>query len=136
MRANVAIAIAACWITNPATQLFIMRSQETFGSFLHEKLHFPTIPYFSQFEGTPPPIMGITFESMNAGSFITGFLMMGVVLFLLAFPLVYLLSALMPKLIPKTRYSRARAKVIARQKRESRLLEKNEKAAASQKIKP
>ena len=136
MRANVAIAIAACWITNPATQLFIMRSQENFGCLLHEKLHFPKIPYFSQFEGAPPPIMGITFESMNAGSFITGFLMRGVVLFLLAFPLVYLLSALMPKLIPKTRYSRARAKVLARQKRESRLLEKNEKIKASQKIKP
>lgn len=118
MRANVAIAIAACWVTNPATQIFIMRQQELFGKFLHEKVGFPLIPFFSKFEGKPPAIIGIEFETMNAGSFITGFLMMGFLLFLLAFPLVYLLSALMPRLLPKTRYQRAKAKVIARQKKE------------------
>jgi uncharacterized protein (DUF2062 family) len=119
LRANVAIAIAACWVTNPATQIFIMRQQELFGRFLHDTVGFPRIPFFSKFEGKPPPIMGIEFEMMNAGSFITGFLMMGIVLFLLAFPLVYLISALMPRLLPKTRYQRAKAKVIARQKKET-----------------
>ena len=114
LRANVAIAIAACWVTNPATQLFIMRKQELFGRFLHDRLSFPRIPFFSNFEGRPPAIMGFQLESMNAGSFITGFLMMGILLFLLAYPTVYILSALMPKLLPKTRYQRAKAKVIAR----------------------
>lgn len=118
LRANVAIAIAACWVTNPATQIFIMRNQEVFGKFLHEKLSFPRIPFFSKFEGKPPPIMGFEFETMNAGSFITGFLMMGILLFLLAYPVVYLISALMPKLLPKTRYQRAKAKIIARQQKD------------------
>ncbi len=115
LRANVAIAIAACWVTNPGTQLFIMREQELFGKFLHTSVGFPQIPFFSKLEGTPPAILGHEFESMNAGSFITGFLMMGFLCFLLAFPLIYFLSALMPKLLPKTRYQRAKAKVIARQ---------------------
>lgn len=57
-------------------------------------------------------------ESLNGGSFILGFLSLGFLLFILAFPIVYLLSALMPRLLPKTRYQRARAKVIARQKKE------------------
>ena len=118
IRANVTIAIAACWVTNPATQLFIMRQPELFGKILHEKLKFPRIPFFSNLEGKPPAIMGIEFEKLNAGSFITGFLMMGILLFLLAFPVVYLFSATMPKILPKTRYQRAKAKVIARQKKE------------------
>jgi hypothetical protein len=62
--------------------------------------------------------MVIEIARVNAGNFITGFLMSGILLFLCAFPLVYLLSALMPRLIPKTRYQRAKAKVIARQKKE------------------
>lgn len=122
LRANVAIAIAACWVTNPATQFFIMRQQELFGKFLHTSLEFPKIPFFSKLDYTPPAIMGHEFDSMNAGSFITGFLMMGILAFLLSFPLIYFLSALMPKLLPKTRYQRARAKVIARQlKKTSRI---------------
>lgn len=123
MRANVTIAIAACWVTNPATQFFIMRQQELFGKFLHTSLEFPKIPFFSKLDYTPPAIMGHEFDSMNAGSFITGFLMMGFLCFLLAFPLIYLLSALMPKLLPKTRYQRAKAKVIARQLKKSAKLE-------------
>jgi len=122
LRANVAIAIAACWVTNPATQIFIMREQELLGKFLHNRVGVPPIPFFSTLEGTPS-FMGFDFGSMNAGSFITGFLMMGILCFLLAFPLIYFLSALMPKLLPKTRYQRAKAKVIARQLKKNSKIE-------------
>lgn len=122
LKGNVPIAIAACWVTNPATQLFIMRKQELFGKFLHESIGFPLIPFFSNFEGQPPPIMGIQLQTMNAGSFITGFLASAVILFFLAYPLVYLLSALMPKLLPRTRYQRAKAKVLARKETEKVIL--------------
>lgn len=120
IRGNVAIAVASCWVTNPATQFFIMRQQELFGKFLIEEVGFPKVPLFSKLEGTPPKIIGIEFASMNAGSFITGFLISAILLSLCAFPLVYLLSALMPKLIPKSRYQRAKAKVIARQRKEEK----------------
>lgn len=118
IRGNVAIAVASCWVTNPATQFFIMRQQELFGKFLIDDVGFPKVPFFSKLEGTPPKFMGIEFASMNAGSFITGFLMTAVLMALFAFPVVYSLSALMPRLIPKTRYQRAKAKVIARQKKQ------------------
>jgi hypothetical protein len=63
-------------------------------------------------------------EYLNGGSFILGFLSLGILLFILAYPLVYILSALMPKILPKTRYQRAKAKVIARQLKEQRRPEK------------
>jgi hypothetical protein len=63
-------------------------------------------------------------EYLNGGSFILGFLSLGILLFILAYPFVYILSALMPKILPKTRYQRAKAKVIARQLKEQRRPEK------------
>lgn len=112
VRANVVIAIAACWVTNPLTQLFVMRQQELFGKFLKEKLGFPDIPFFSDLEGAPPEMFGVQLETMNAGSFITGFIMSGVILAILAFPLVYLLSAMMPNILPKSARHRRRTKVV------------------------
>jgi len=117
LRGNIAIAAAACWVTNPFTQLFVMRQQELFGKFLHKDVGLPEIPLVSNLEGAPK-IIGIQLESMNVGNFITGFFMSGIILFLCAFPLVYFLSALMPKVLPKSRYRRAKAIIIKRKKKE------------------
>lgn len=122
LRANVAIAIAACWVTNPATIPIILPLQANFGTFLHDSVGLPEIPVISEWEGTIPAILGLPSQTVNAGSFITGFVVTALLCFLLAFPLIYALSALMPKLLPKTRYQRAKAKVIARQlKKESQI---------------
>lgn len=118
MRANVPTAITACWVTNPITQLPIMLFQERFGDFLRESMYIPIHPILEKIKIPLGFIPGMEGESLNGGSFILGFLSFGFLLFLLAFPLVYLLSALMPRLLPKTRYQRAKAKVIARQKKE------------------
>ncbi len=117
-RANIPIALAACWVTNPLTQLPMMLFQESFGDFLRESLHIPIHPILEKIQVPLGFIPGMEGESLNGGSFILGFLSLGFLLFILAFPIVYLLSALMPRLLPKTRYQRARAKVIARQKKE------------------
>ncbi|MFT6181039.1 MAG: hypothetical protein ACJAQT_000998 [Akkermansiaceae bacterium] len=118
MRANVAIAIAACWVTNPITQLPIMLFQEGFGDFLRDSLRIPIHPILERIQVPLGFLPGMEGESLNGGSFILGFLSLGFSLFVLAFPIVYLLSALMPRILPKTRYQRAKAKVIARQKKE------------------
>ena len=117
-RANIPVALAACWVSNPITQIPIVLFQEKFGDFLRETVHIPIHPLLEKVQIPLGIIPGMEGETLNGGSFILGFLSLGFLLFLLAFPVVYLLSALMPRLLPKTRYQRARAKVIKRQKKE------------------
>lgn len=117
-RGNIPISCAACWVSNPITQIPLLLFQEKFGDFLRESLHIPIHPVLEQFQIPLGIIPGMEGEYLNGGSFILGFLSLALLLFVLAFPLVYLLSAMMPNLLPKTRYQRARAKVAARQKKE------------------
>lgn len=113
-RANVPFALAACWVTNPLTQLPIMLFQERFGDFLRDYLHIPIHPILEKIQVSLHFIPGMENEVLNGGSFILGFITLAIILMLLAYPFVYLLSAMMPKMLPKTRYQRAKAKVIAR----------------------
>lgn len=110
-KGNIPIAIAACWVTNPITQPFILRLQESFGDLLRSTFNIPMI--FGKSEIT---LIGL--GTLNAGSFILGFLTMAILLMGLAYPIVYILSALLPKLIPKGRYQRAKAKIMARKDRQ------------------
>lgn len=107
LRGNVPIAIAACWVSNPITQGFIWRLQESFGDVLRSTFNIPML--FGNAEVTVPAL-----GTLNAGSFILGFLTMGILLVVLTYPVIYLLSAIVPRLIPKKRYQRAKAKIIAR----------------------
>jgi len=108
-RANVPISIAACWVTNPITQFPIMIFQERLGDFLRTTLHIPIHPVL---EGIEIPLPGL--GRISAGSFILGFVTSAFLLMIVAYPIIYLLSALLPKFIPKTRYQRAKAKVLKR----------------------
>jgi len=112
LRGNIPIAIAACWITNPITQGFIWRLQESFGDVLRSTFGIPMV--FGHAEVTVP-----TLGTLNAGSFILGFLTMGILLVALTYPVIYLISAVVPKLIPKNRYQRAKAKFIARKENQN-----------------
>ena len=118
--ANVPIAITACWISNPVTQLPIWIFQESFGDFLRKELHIPIHPLLEKIQIPLPELAGMEASNLNIGSFILGFLTSAFLLFLLAYPLVYLLSAMLPKLLPKTRYQRAKAKVIKTRLREEK----------------
>ena len=82
------------------------------------RLHIPIHPILEKVNLSLSFIPGMEGQTFNAGNFILGFLSLGTVLFILAFPLAYLISAMMPKILPKTRYQRARAKVIARQRKD------------------
>lgn len=116
-RANVPIALAACWVTNPLTQIPIILFQEGLGDFLRQTLHIPIHPILEKIQIPLKFIPGMENEVLNGGSFILGFLSMAILLMLAAYPIVYLLSALMPKLLPKTRYQRAKAKVMKNKKK-------------------
>lgn len=118
-RGNVVISIAACWVTNPLTQIPIAFFQERFGTFLRELLNIPVHPILDKGQIPLDIFPGMAGQFLNAPNFILGFLSLGFILALLSFPFVYLLSALMPKILPKSRYRRAKAKVLARHLKEN-----------------
>lgn len=103
LRANVPLAIAACWVTNPITQAPIILFQKRFGDKLREWLSIPIHPELEKLKWVP-----------GALSFVIGVVASALLLSLAGYLIVYLLSALVPKLIPKNRYRRAKAKVMAR----------------------
>ena len=109
-RVNVPLACLACWVSNPLTQIPIIIYQTRVGDFFRDTLHVPVHPSIVKFQFTFPVIK----ETINLSSYFIGVLVTAVCLALLAYPIIFLLSALIPKLLPKTRYQRAKAKVIAR----------------------
>ncbi len=132
-RANLPLSIAACWVTNPLTMGPIVFWQAKLGDFLRANLGIPVHPFLERLDLPLGIIPGLDGESINVGSWILGFVAAGLFLFLLTYPFIYLLSFLMPKLIPKTRYRRAKAKVIARQQKVEKSEAKAEKREAKKK---
>ncbi|MBN8459951.1 MAG: DUF2062 domain-containing protein [Verrucomicrobia bacterium] len=98
---NIPLAMAACWLTNPLTQVPIMWSQFRLGQALREFLHIP-IPHFFAGANLNLPGVGI----LNPTDFVLGFTTMAVVCALAAFPLVHLFSYLLPHYLPKLRHRR------------------------------
>ncbi|PQJ27140.1 hypothetical protein BSZ32_00580 [Rubritalea profundi] len=104
-RGNVPVALAACWVTNPVTQIPIWVLQEKFGWWLHESVGVPNIPFLSKLEFSKDiptfeifgnTIIDASTVSGNAGNFILGFLAAGITLSLLAYPLVWGISMFLP----------------------------------------
>jgi len=94
-RANVPIAIGACFLSNPFTNVPIWIGQMYIGNFILKHLHV----------SMPGELMNLTTHlpgvgAINVGSFIVGSIVSGVLLALLAFPLVHLFSAIMPHHLP------------------------------------
>lgn len=87
-RVNIPFAVAACFVSNPLTEPFIRVSQIRFGAWLRENLDV-TIPRIGQFS---LPQWG--------ADFIIGFLLAGIFLVFLAYPVVHLFSALLPDTLP------------------------------------
>lgn len=97
MRANVPFALAATWLSNPLTNVPIWAAQLWLGNWLQSHLNLP-IP---EVLGMTKPIPGL--GVVNAGNFILGAGVSGLLLGALAFPLVHLFSALMPHHLPRRR---------------------------------
>lgn len=103
-RGNVPIALAACWISNPITQIPIIKLQEKYGAWLHESVGIPNIHFLSKpvskdfpaFEAFGKNLIEASTISLNIGDFILGFLAAGITLSILAYPLIWGISMFLP----------------------------------------
>ena len=90
-RANVPFAMAACWVTNPFTQLPIILAQFRIGEWLRHELSVPMPGFLARVDYTIPGI-----GALNAASFTLGFITSGIVLSIIAYPVVQLVYAMLP----------------------------------------
>jgi uncharacterized protein (DUF2062 family) len=90
--------MAACFVSNPFTNVPIWVAQIRLGQWLIDVLSLP-VPHFLAKAQTSLPGVG----TMSVSNFIVGFVAMGVILALCAFPLVHLFSAIMPHHLPVRR---------------------------------
>ena len=91
VKGNVPIAMTACFLSNPLTNLPIWATQIKLGQWLIDVLHLPVPAFLAHAKGHLP---GMGMVSMS--DFIVGFVAMGVLLALAAFPIVHLCSAILP----------------------------------------
>ena len=94
-RANIPFAVAGCFVTNPLTEPFFRPAQHQFGQWLRNQLGVP-MPHLGEVDVT---IAGNLLH-LNVSSFILGFLAMGTIAALLAYPLVHLFSHVLPHHLP------------------------------------
>lgn len=87
-RVNIPFAVAACFVSNPLTEPFIRLTQFRTGRWLRENLDV-TIPRFGDLS-----------LPHGVSDFIIGFLLAGILLAFLAYPLVHLFSAILPHHLP------------------------------------
>lgn len=104
-KGNIPVALAACWVSNPITQLPVMVLQHQFGAWLHESVGLPRPPFISKLEKTVDAekleLFGIQIleageATINVGDFVLGFLSAGTLLSLAAFPVVYGICLFLP----------------------------------------
>jgi uncharacterized protein (DUF2062 family) len=106
VRANVPIAMAACWLTNPVTAGPIMYLQYRVGKWMREVLGFPMPDFLIKVHFDVPGA-----GDLNAASYILGMISAGVILALCAYPLVHVFSAILPHHLPvRSRRIKSQAK--------------------------
>jgi uncharacterized protein (DUF2062 family) len=97
LRGNVPTAMAACWVSNPVTQLPFMLLHYKVGQWLCENL---PIPPPALLDGARVTLPGL--GELNLTAFVVGATICGVTMAAAAFPLVHCFSWLMPQHLPKT----------------------------------
>ena len=98
VKVNVPFAMAACFISNPFTNVPFWIAQIRLGQWLIDVLALPVPAFLAKVHTTLPGV-----GSLSVSSFIVGFIAMGVLLALCAYPLVHLFSALLPQHLPVRR---------------------------------
>ncbi len=95
VKANVPFAMAACFISNPFTNLPFWIAQIRLGQWLIDTcgLRVPLVLAKAQMS---LPGVGV----MSVSDFIVGFIAMGLLMALAAYPVVHLFSAFLPKYLP------------------------------------
>ncbi|HCL96784.1 MAG TPA: hypothetical protein DHW77_03375 [Verrucomicrobiales bacterium] len=103
-RVNIPIAMAACWVSNPFTQAPIWLAQERLGDWIRSNSNHALL-HMLDVEKT---VFGVT---LNMASFVVGFITLGIVLSIIAYPIVYGISAFLPhkgkRLTPSMRRSKS-----------------------------
>ena len=94
-KVNIPFTVAACFITNPLSEPFIRAAQHSFGAWLRNDVGFPMVNL-----GEVDVDFGEKIVHLNVSNFIIGFLVMGILLSLIAYPLVHLFSAILPNHLP------------------------------------
>jgi uncharacterized protein (DUF2062 family) len=94
-RVNVPFAMIVVWISNPVTTVPLALMQEQLGGFMREKMHVP-MPSFLDFSGQFP----YTDINCNAANFVLGMLTCGILASMLAYPIVHVVSLLLPHHLP------------------------------------
>lgn len=90
-RVNIPVSMAACWVTNPFTHPPLIALQINFGHMIREHIHIP-LPFDKT---TEISFLGVDVIGSPA-DFVVGFLATGVVLSILAYPIVYSVSMFFP----------------------------------------
>ena len=127
-RSNVPIAMAACWLSNPITNVPIWTFQLWLGKWLCDAtgLPVPEMPWLRQaiewlqhkdwFEVPIPQFI----LHANLGSFLLGALLSGVLFAAAAFGLVHLFALLMPHHLPSRRHQPVKVSAFMRKIRAQR----------------
>jgi uncharacterized protein len=97
-KANVPFSVAACFISNPFTNVPFWGAQLWLGNWINHNLPLPMPGFLEKAHCTLP---GVGVVSMN--DFIVGFIALGVIMALAAYPIVHLFSAVMPHHLPVRR---------------------------------
>jgi uncharacterized protein (DUF2062 family) len=95
VKANVPFAMAACFISNPFTNVPFWIAQIRLGQWLIDVLSLP-VPHFLAKAHMSLPGVG----TLSVSNYIVGFVAMGVLLALCAYPLVHLFSVILPQHLP------------------------------------
>ncbi len=100
-RANIPFAMAACWVTNPFSQVPIILAQFRLGHWLRDSLSVPMPGFLVRVDYTIPGV-----GPLNAASFTLGFLVSAIVLSILAYPITQLVYSLLPKQLRAAKHAR------------------------------
>ena len=95
MKANIPMAMAACFISNPFTNVPFWVAQIRLGQWLIDTLNLPVPTFLAVAEMSLPGV-----GTLSVSNFIVGFVSLGLLLALAAYPVVYLFSALLPHHLP------------------------------------
>jgi uncharacterized protein len=95
VRVNVPFAMAACFISNPFTNLPFWAAQIQLGQWLIDTFSLPIPHYFDKATIELPK-----FGPVSVSNFTVGFVGLGVLMALVAYPLVHLFSAILPHHLP------------------------------------
>ena len=100
VRVNIPFAMAACFISNPLTNVPFWIAQIRLGQWLIDFLSLPVPPFLAKAHMSLPGV-----GTLSVSNFIVGFVAMGVLLALCAYPVVHLFSAILPRHLPVRRRS-------------------------------